>query len=248
MLRLGIGSAVLGLIASLAMTAGAEAARSPGRIVFVRNAGVREAHVWSINPDGSGARQLTSARGTIDGSPQLSPDGHRIVFSRFEDGDNDLFVMGVNGAHVRRLLRRDDSQLHPSFAPDGGQIVFEDGGTDAHVALVDSEGEGFTDLGVIGNSPEFSPSGEEIVFASAEFFRDPFSNDRSDIYVMDADGSNQRRVAGHEDGTVSSECAPTVSPDLAEDHELKRERGRVSDGAPVGTAGPRPVLGCDPER
>jgi dipeptidyl aminopeptidase/acylaminoacyl peptidase len=213
MLRLGIGSAILGLTASLAMAAGAEAARSPGRIVFVRNAGLREAHVWSIDPDGSGARQLTSARGTIDGSPQLSPDGRRIVFSRFEDGDNDLFIMGVNGAHERRLLRRRDSQLRPSFSPDGGQIVFEDGGTDAHVALVDDHGDGFTDLGVIGNSAEFSPSGDEIVFASAEFFRDPFSNDRSDIYVMDADGSDQRRVVGHEDGTVSSEFGPTVSPD-----------------------------------
>jgi Tol biopolymer transport system component len=203
---------VLALTACLAVVASADAASS-GRIVFVRG-GARDAHVWSINPDGSGARQLTNARGTIDQTPELSPDGREVVFSRFEfeGGETDLFTMRVDGSRERRLFRRRGAQRNPSYSPDGSEILFDDSPS-SNLAVVNADGSDLKNLGIEGYGAEFTPSGDEIVFASAEFFRDPLSNDRSDIYVMDADGSDQRRVAGHSDGTISSEFGPTVSPD-----------------------------------
>src|SRR4051812_28549266 len=150
--------AVLAAIASLAGAASAQAVAG-GRIVFARSTGPHATHIWSINPDGSRARQLTHARGGIDLDPELSPDGRTVVFSRSDDEDTDLFTVGVDGSHERRVLRRRGSQRNPSYSPDGSDIVFDesDAGGNTHVAVVNADGSAVESHGVEGYGAEFSP-------------------------------------------------------------------------------------------
>jgi dipeptidyl aminopeptidase/acylaminoacyl peptidase len=65
------------------------------RLVFDRSVGDE---VWSAAPDGSGLVQLADAPGAADAEPAVSPDGRRIAFSSFRDGNFELYVMNADGS------------------------------------------------------------------------------------------------------------------------------------------------------
>ena len=110
---------------------------------------------------------LTSYSG-MDDAPTLSPDGSRVAFVSTRSGNPDIFVM--------------------PFAP---------GDDSAEAAAVNLTNNSDGDF-----NPAFSPDGSHIAFSSnrAVFGRwnplrlVPFSSAVTDIYVMDTDGSNPRRV------------------------------------------------------
>ena len=56
----------------------------PGRLLLYRQPGGNLAEIWSMRPDGSDARQLTSDN-RIDADADWSPDGRRIVFTKLND-------------------------------------------------------------------------------------------------------------------------------------------------------------------
>jgi Tol biopolymer transport system component len=87
---------------------------STGRIVFSRLVN-GEFHIFSINPDGTSATQLT--RGPFDDThPACSSDGQHVMFSSSRNGFKDeapledipqpygeLFIMNIDGAEQRAL-------------------------------------------------------------------------------------------------------------------------------------------------
>ena len=71
----------------------------------------------------------------------------------------------------------------------GGKIVFTSnrtGGQD-EIVVANADGTGRVDLNAQGRSPEFSPDGRRIAFASVR-------DGNSEMYVMNADGSAQTRL------------------------------------------------------
>ena len=63
--------------------------------------------------------------------PAFSPDGHTIVFASNQEKDDDIFVVEIGAPqspspHTIKLTRHDDweSDKHPSYSPDGSQVVF----------------------------------------------------------------------------------------------------------------------------
>jgi len=78
--------------------------------------------LWSVRPDGSHARALTS--GSVrDGAAAWSPDTERIVFARAAGNRSSLWIVDRAGRHVRRLTRG-SIDLEPSWAPGGRTIAF----------------------------------------------------------------------------------------------------------------------------
>jgi TolB protein len=57
-----------------------------------------------MNADGSRVRRLTRNR-TRDDSASWSPDGRRLVFTSYRDGNGEIYVMNADGSHQRRLTR-----------------------------------------------------------------------------------------------------------------------------------------------
>ena len=81
--------------------------------------------VWTMNADGSDARQVTTDDG-FDVGATWSPDGMRIAFSRYNpgvptNGWDVAIVSAAGGAAVRLSLAGD--QLTPAWSPDGNYIA-----------------------------------------------------------------------------------------------------------------------------
>lgn len=71
------------------------------KIAFVRVEG-GEANIFTINPDGSGELRLTWGSRRNE-NPSWSPDGHYITFSSNRDGDNNIYLMYLNGSNQTQL-------------------------------------------------------------------------------------------------------------------------------------------------
>ncbi len=147
----------------------------------------------------SGAQVLTRLGGSRTSSPSWSPDGARVVFSSDFDGDEEIYIISVDGESLAKLTDNEGIvDRDPAWSPDGETIVFasdRDGPGRTELYSVRPNGTGVTRLtDAAGSSyqPAWSPDGETIVFVS--------DRDRdADLYLMDANGSNERLLTRNDD-------------------------------------------------
>ncbi len=57
-------------------------------------------------------------------TPSWSPDGKQLVFTGYDGGLSDLFVVNADGANLHRLTNDKYADLEPSWSPDGKTIAF----------------------------------------------------------------------------------------------------------------------------
>lgn len=69
--------------------------------------------VWSMRADGSDKRNLTATNDGSDSYPRPSPDGRLIAFNSDRDGNDEIYVMNVDGSNVRRVTRHPATDLAP---------------------------------------------------------------------------------------------------------------------------------------
>ncbi|MEZ4617812.1 MAG: hypothetical protein R2867_20195, partial [Caldilineaceae bacterium] len=71
-----------------------------------------------------GDRQITTLK-NISYDPAWSPAGNKIAFVSKDSGNDEIYVITADGAVIQKLTARHNSwDKHPSFSPDGSQIVF----------------------------------------------------------------------------------------------------------------------------
>jgi Tol biopolymer transport system component len=97
-----------------------------GRIAYTLDKG-SGAQIYTINPDGTGRRQLTHVNGSaVD--PDWSPDGRKIVFELDHlSGPTScsIEIMDADGSNIRDLTgSRQGCEMTPAFTPNGRRIVF----------------------------------------------------------------------------------------------------------------------------
>jgi len=128
-------------------------------------------HIYVMNADGSGLKQLTSGFGD-DQWPSWSPDGSTIAYSnsgRSPLDDNatsvtqEIWTVPASGGTPRRLTDGGWNDT-PAYSPDGTQIAFENGGG---IFLMDANGQNpqlIKGLPTSAFSPRWSPDGKSLAY------------------------------------------------------------------------------------
>jgi TolB protein len=168
-----------------------------------------DAHLFLINPDGREVKKLTAGK-SIHSYPAWSPDKKSIAFTSESAGEvRQIFVMDARGGNVKQLTRNNAMSRLPSWSPDSKTVAFCRKGpanAESVIMLMDADGKNVRPVGNgDGWDPAFSPDGKKILFTSRRLgggFR---------LFVMDADGSNVKHLAGN--GNPIGSVYPSWSPD-----------------------------------
>ena len=122
--------------------------------------------IYTVGRDGSGLRRLTNYD-VYTAEGVLSPDGTKIVFTSLKDGDLEIYTMNVDGSDVRRLTYTPGYDGGPWWSPDGTKIVYR-----AH----------------------HPADSAQLADYRALLARRMVRPSRVELFVMNADGSDQRQV------------------------------------------------------
>jgi Tol biopolymer transport system component len=140
--------------------------------------------------------------------PSWSPDGKRFVFTGwvYEDGrwvggsGGSLVAVDASGANPEMIqyYPSGGGVESPSFSPDGGLVLFRepyfvDAGV-GQIWVVHPDGGGAKRLTKKGGRwPCWSPDGKKVVYTRVSYDA-PTQEGSGDLYIMDADGSRERRL------------------------------------------------------
>ena len=165
-------------------------------------------HIFVVNVDGSGLRQLTD--GTYyEHSLDWSPSGEEILFVSNQEPDPDrffnydLFAIMVSDGSIRRLTATENIEYQPIWSPDGKTIAYlgtrrgltssETTMEDTHVWLMDADGSNRRELGApVDNrqrSHGWSPDGSAVYCTVQErgnqkLYRLPVSGGKPELLAI----------------------------------------------------------------
>ena len=180
------------------------------------------AEIYVMDSDGTNARRVTPlpAHAEFDNAPQFSPDGKRLVFTRYVGNRTvdhgrasaetaALFTVRLDGTGLKRLTSWGLRPNNADWSPDGKKIVFEayprtpnsefdsPSGSHGEVYTMDADGsnlKNITDNFRNGGSgdPVWSPDGKKILFLSAHFEGGEFG---IGLATMNPDGSARHFIS-----------------------------------------------------
>jgi TolB protein len=167
-----------------------------------------------------------AALGFSSGPEAEKPTG-RLVFIDGTTGFDVLWTMRADGSEARRVTRgaQDVEEVEPEWSPDGRKIAYSRGDRCQTEPLdvcnriwtVDADGSDARRLiprrlpGILANrevsfqAPTWSPDGRRIAYEQSIW-----ESQRSNLYVMNADGSGRRRLT-----RLRNARSPAWSPDGA---------------------------------
>jgi len=165
------------------------------QVVYISETGPKNRRLKRLaimDQDGANHRFLTNGQSIVL-TPRFSPDQRQIVYMSYENRRPAIYIYDMATRRQRLVASNVNLNFAPRFSPDGRSVLFSmsvAGNIDLY--KVGSGGGGtplrLTNAPGIDTGGSFSPDGTKIAFES----------DRSgtqQLYVMDADGSNPKRIS-----------------------------------------------------
>lgn len=172
------------------------------QIYFTRRVSNTRVETWRMNADGSDQRRADTEIKNLH-LGRWSPDGKRVVFRKKDDKNYYLAdASGANEIVLPFVVGNMD------WSPDGSQFVYQSvknalGNTEIFLyTLASGENVNLNNSNFGSADPSFSADGKQIAFVS-------WRDGNAEIYVMNADGSNVRRITNH----PAFDNHPVFSPD-----------------------------------
>jgi len=178
-----------------------------------RLADVTATGVYVTPSDGSGPPQRVSdvpGAASTFGGPAWAPNGKALAFFAGPPGNNDVFVVGVDGTGERAVASTSADEYRPVWSPDGTELAFErvvDGNNDVNFVVVDANGSNSRQLAtpvLLPQEPIWSPDGRYLVghtlssdlsTITATILVDTAAPEKSVRIVTDAGSASWQRVA-----------------------------------------------------
>lgn len=145
--------------------------------------------LYLLTPSGKIVRRITFNK-RIDSAPSWSQSNRDLVFISDRSGTPQLYVTDIDGVNVRRLVYGNVYSDSPEWSPTGERIAYvsrmQKGEFNIFTTDVSGNYQQQLTKGTKRNeNPSWSPDGRFLVFVSTR-------NGKSQLFVMNNDGSNQR--------------------------------------------------------
>ncbi len=180
-------------------------------VAFIRGSEPTKTGVWVVPVSGGTPQPLTAENNRVIGLAWTS-DSRAIVFAGVWKGTRGLWRIAVGGGTPERVPIPGQEPVSPDISSRGDKLVWTEAATpQANLWLY--RGPGFAGRGVPGKfdapaklpsssiyedtSPDFSPDGQRLVFASSR-------TGGQELWLSDADGNNAVRL--------TTKGGPTGSP------------------------------------
>ena len=203
------------LAVAIAIAAPAEAgAATNGPIIFQGGVGKRP-QIFSINPDGSGLKQLTRAKDQGAQEPSWAPDGSAFAFHVGAETHTDVFTARADGTGVAKVpLGASKFHGDPAYSPDGSQISYDEdsgpGQPAVHgIFVAGKDGSGahqlttsLTGKDAYDTESKWSPDGTHIAFTRVK------DTKAAAIFTVRTDGSDLRQITPYKLDAASPDWSP----------------------------------------
>ena len=167
------------------------------RVVFVHETGPkqkRSKRLMIMDQDGANPVPLTDGLNYQVLTPRFSPTQQQITYmALYDDRPGQVYLFNIETGEQEQLGTFRGMTFAPRFSPDGTKVIMSmerNGNSDVFTMdLATRRLTRLTNNSAIDTSPTMSPDGRRIAFAS-----DRGGSGRPQIYVMNTDGSNQKRI------------------------------------------------------
>ncbi len=206
-----------------------------GQLVFTRGN-----RIWTINPNGTGLRQVTGTSldpgAAFDDQPAKSPDGTKIVFARRStaSGASQLWVIDADGVNPQQLTTGAGDNTAPAWSPDGRKIAFQStrtGSNGIDVWVGDWSALPVASLSNLVNLTSAAGDDTAPAWSPASVGKIAFASNRSkanfDVYTMSTTGGPVLALTSDK----ATDREPTWSPDGS---EITFSSDRATSGTPNG--------------
>lgn len=147
------------------------------------------------------AATAAPAKATAAAAPQVLKE--KIAFVRADPSEGVASMRSVTDANDQ-TGRASGMGVYDSHETPDMEATTAANPKTSQIGIMNPDGSGATTLRVYGSDPNLSPDGARIVYCSSR------DNIYSQIYTMNADGSNSKRITNISTGDA---CGPAWSPD-----------------------------------